>query len=200
MQLTVNGGEALDVSEAVFDRPFVEDLVHQVVVAYMAAGRSGTKAQKTRAEVVGGKAKPWKQKGTGRARAGTTRGPIWRGGGRAFAARPRNYEQKVNRKMFRAAMQSIFSELRRQERLDVVQSLDLDATKTKELISKINLNANERVLIVVSEVTDNLYLSARNLPNVYVVEAYAADPVSLVGADRVIITADAVNKVQEWLA
>jgi large subunit ribosomal protein L4 len=149
---------------------------------------------------VGGKAKPWKQKGTGRARAGTTRGPIWRGGGRAFAAKPRNYEQKVNRKMFRAAMQSILSELNRQDRLNVVQSLDLDAIKTKDLISKIDLNKNERVLIVVSEVSDNLFLSARNLPNVYVVEAYATDPVSLVGADRVIMTADAVNKIQEWLA
>lgn len=200
MQLTVNGGEALEVSEKVFDRPFVEDLVHQVVVAYMAAGRAGTKAQKTRAEVAGGKSKPWKQKGTGRARAGTTRGPIWRGGGRAFAAKPRNYDQKVNRKMFRGAMQAIFSELRRQDRLDLIPSLEISAPKTKELIGKLNFNTNERVLIVVAEVNENLYLAARNLPNVYIVEAYAVDPVSLVGADRVVMTVDAVNKVQEWLA
>jgi len=200
MQLTVNGGEAIEVSDAVFDRPYVEDLVHQVVVAYMAGARSGTKAQKTRAEVIGGKAKPWKQKGTGRARAGTTRGPIWRGGGRAFAAKPRNFEQKVNRKMFRGAMQTILSELRRQDRINVIQSLEIAEPKTKALLNAVDFNAKERTLIIVSEVNDNLFLAARNLPHVHVVEAYAVDPVSLVGAERVVVTADAVNKLQEWLA
>jgi large subunit ribosomal protein L4 len=200
MQLTVNGGEAIEVSDAVFDRPYVEDLVHQVVVAYMAGARSGTKAQKTRAEVIGGKAKPWKQKGTGRARAGTTRGPIWRGGGRAFAAKPRNFEQKVNRKMFRGAMQTILSELRRQDRINVIQSLEIAEPKTKVLLNAVDFNAKERTLIIVSEVNDNLFLAARNLPHVHVVEAYAVDPVSLVGAERVVMTADAVNKLQEWLA
>lgn len=200
MQLTVHGGEAIEVSDAVFDRPYVEDLVHQVVVAYMAGARSGTKAQKTRAEVIGGKAKPWKQKGTGRARAGTTRGPIWRGGGRAFAAKPRNFEQKVNRKMFRGAMQTILSELRRQDRINVIQSLEIAEPKTKVLLNAVDFNAKERTLIIVSEVNDNLFLAARNLPHVHVVEAYAVDPVSLVGAERVVMTADAVNKLQEWLA
>ena len=199
MELTVNGGGSLEVSDKVFDRPFVEDLVHQVVVAYMAAGRSGTKAQKTRAEVAGGKAKPWKQKGTGRARAGTTRGPIWRGGGRAFAAKPRNHAQKVNRKMLRGAMQAILSELRRLERLEVVDGFALENPKTKDLAAKIG-NNHERTLIIVGEVDQNLYLASRNLPNVHVVEAYAVDPVTLVGAERVLMTVDAVKKVQEWLA
>lgn len=200
MELAINGGGNLEVSDQVFDRPFVEDLVHQVVVAYMAGGRSGTKAQKTRSEVSGGGAKPWKQKGTGRARAGTSRSPIWRGGGRAFAAKPRGHEQKVNRKMFRGAMQAILSELYRQERLSVHEKFDLESPKTKLLTEQLGGFGQERILIVVGEVNENLYLASRNIPHVHVVEAYAVDPVSLVGADRVIMTVDAVNKVQEWLA
>ena len=200
MELNINGGAKLAVSEAVFDRAFSEDLVHQVVVAYRNAGRAGTKAQKTRSEVNGTTKKSKKQKGGG-ARHGALTAPIFVGGGVTFAAKPRSFAQKVNRKMYRAAISSILSELNRQGRITVVESFDIDAPKTKGLVAKLaELKAGKRPLIVTEEATDNLYLSARNLPYVQVRDVQGLDPVALVGADSVLITADAVKKVEEWLA
>jgi large subunit ribosomal protein L4 len=200
MELNINNGAKLAVSEAVFDRAFSEDLVHQVVVAYRNAGRAGTKAQKTRAEVNGTTKKSKKQKGGG-ARHGALTAPIFVGGGVAFAAKPRNFAQKVNRKMYRAAIASILSELNRQGRLTVVESFDVDAPKTKGLVAKLEgLNVGKRPLIVTEEATDNLYLAARNLPYVQVRDVQGLDPVALVGADTVVVTADAVKKIEEWLA
>ena len=199
MKLAVNGGKKIDVSEATFGRDFSEALVHQVVTAYLAGARSGTKGQKSRSTASGGGRKPWKQKGTGRARAGTIRSPIWRGGGRTFAATPRDHSQKVNRKMYRGAMQAIFSELLRQDRLIVVDSLGIDEPKTTALISKLGDLGFEKGLIVTAATDDNVYLSSRNIPGVYVLDASGIDPVSLVSADKVIMTVDAVEKIQEWL-
>jgi large subunit ribosomal protein L4 len=193
----------LTVTEEVFARPFNEPLVHQIVVAYQAGGRAGTRAQKTRAEVRGGGAKPWRQKGTGRARAGSSRGPIWRGGGVTFAAKPQDHSQKVNKKMYRAAICSIFSELLRQDRLLVVEALDLPEIKTKQMIAQLTmlgLAGQRRVLLISEEIDLNLYLSARNLGNVALSDVAGLDPVSLVGADTVVITAGAVQRVGEWLA
>lgn len=203
LKVVSKGAQAEDVqvSDATFAREFNESLVHQVVVAYMAAGRAGTKAQKTKAEVRGGGIKPWRQKGTGQARAGSIRSPIWVGGGRAFAARPRDYEQKVNRKMYRAAIAAILSELNRQGRLKVVESFDIDAPKTKAMIGKLKeLEAGKRPLLVTEDASENLYLSARNLPYVEVRDVQGLDPVALVGADTVLVTTDAVKKIEEWLA
>jgi large subunit ribosomal protein L4 len=191
------------VADEIFTRPFNEPLVHQIVVAYQAGGRAGTRAQKTRAEVRGGGAKPWRQKGTGRARAGSSRGPIWRGGGVTFAAKPQDHSQKVNKKMYRAAIRSIFSELLRQDRLLVVEALDLPEIKTKQMIAQltvIGLAGQRRVLLVSEEIDLNLYLSARNLGNIALSDVAALDPVSLVGADTVVITAGALQRVGEWLA
>ena len=191
------------VADETFARPFNEALVHQVVVAYLAGGRAGTRAQKNRSDVSGGGAKPWRQKGTGRARAGSSRSPIWRGGGVTFAARPQDHSQKVNRKMYRAAMRAIFSELLRQDRLLVVDALDLPEIKTKRMIEQLaalGLAEQRRVLLVAEEVDMNLYLSARNLPNVAVSDVHGLDPVSLIGSDAVVMTADAVKSVGEWLA
>jgi large subunit ribosomal protein L4 len=199
MQLSVAGGNEIKVSEATFGRDFSEALVHQVVTAYMAGARAGTKAQKTRSEVSGGGKKPWKQKGTGRARAGTIRSPIWRGGGTTFAAVPRDHTQKVNRKMYRGAIQSILSELVRQGRLVVVESFDLSGPKTKELIEKLAGLEFSTGLIVTNEINENVFLASRNLPGVYVLDVEGLDPVSLVGSEKVIMTVDAVGKVQEWL-
>jgi large subunit ribosomal protein L4 len=199
MQLTVAGGKDIKVSEATFGREFSEALVHQVVTAYLAGGRAGTKAQKNRSSARGGGRKPWRQKGTGRARAGTIRSPIWRGGGRTFAATPRDHSQKVNRKMYRGAMQAILSELVRQERLVVIDSLDVTEPRTEALISKLSALGFETGLIVTSELDENVYLSSRNVPGVYTVDVAGIDPVSLVGADKVIMTVDAVEKIQEWL-
>jgi large subunit ribosomal protein L4 len=193
----------ITVADETFARPFNEALVHQVVVAYLAGGRAGTRAQKNRSQVSGGGAKPFRQKGTGRARAGTTRGPLWRGGGVTFAARPQDHSQKVNRKMYRAAMRAIFSELLRQDRLLVVDALELPEIKTKHMIARLDtlgLAGQRRVLLVSDEVDLNLYLSARNLPNVAVSDASGLDPVSLVGADTVVMTVDAMQRVGEWLA
>ena len=187
------------VSEAAFARIYNEDLVHQVVTAYMAAARQGTKAQKTRAEVRGGGKTPWRQKGTGRARAGTIRSPIWVGGGRAFAAKPRDFEQKVNRKMYRAAICTILSELARQNRLLVVDSLVLDQPKTKLLTEKLGSYSAAQALIVTDELDMNLYLAARNIPDVDVLDVAAVDPVSLVSFDKVIITVPALKKFEEML-
>lgn len=190
----------IEVADAIFARDFNEDLIHQVVTSYMAAARSGTKAQKTRAEVRGGGAKPWRQKGTGRARAGTIRSPIWVGGGRTFAAKPRNYAKKVNRKMYRGAMSSILSELVRQERLMVVDSFSVDAPKTKELAEKLNKLGIQDVLIVTGAVDENLYLASRNLYKVGVCDVAAVDPVSLIGYEKVLITEDAVKALEETLS
>ena len=199
MELTVAGGNAIDVSEATFGRDFSEALVHQVVTAYLAGGRSGTKAQKNRSDVRGGGRKPWRQKGTGRARSGTIRSPIWRGGGATFAARPQDHSQKVNRKMYRGALQAIFSELVRQDRLIVLDSFDLDAPKTGELLAKLSDLGFEKGLIITPEVEGNLFLATRNIPGVYALDVAGLDPVSLVAADKVVMTVDAVKKVEEWL-
>lgn len=204
MELSVvkpGNGEAgtMSVSDAAFAREYNEDLVHQVVTAYLAGARQGTRAQKTRSEVNGGGKKPWRQKGTGRARAGTSRSPIWRSGGVAFAARPQDHSQKVNRKMYRAAMQSIMSELARQGRLIVVERLDLEAPKTKLLVQQLGEYGVDNVLIVSAQVEENLYLAARNLHKVDVRDVEGIDPLSLIGHDKVMITMDAVKKVEEML-
>jgi large subunit ribosomal protein L4 len=190
----------VEVSDETFGREFNEALVHQAVVAYMAGGRAGTKAQKGRSDVSGGGAKPWKQKGTGRARAGTIRSPLWRTGGKAFAARPRDYSQKLNKKMYRAAMRSIFSELVRQDRLVVVDAFGVDAPKTKGLVEKLSSLGLTGGLIVTHEADANLYLSARNLRSVDVTEVGGLDPVSLVGSEAVLITVPALKQIEEWLA
>ncbi len=193
-------GAGISVPDEVFGVAFNETLVHQVVVAHMAAARAGTKAQKTRSEVRGGGIKPWRQKGSGRARAGTSRGPLWRKGGVTFAAKPRNYEQKVNRKMYRRAMQCIFAELIRQQRLRVLDALALATPKTKALIEVLARLGGGNTLIVAGEVSDNLYLASRNIPHVDVIDAAAVDPVSLVHFDNVVVTADALKQIQERLA
>ena len=201
MELAINGSDKkLSVSDAIFDREFSEDLIHQVVVAYRNAGRAGTKAQKTRSEVNGTTKKSKKQKGGG-ARHGALTAPIFVGGGVTFAAKPRSFEQKVNRKMYRAAMKAILSELNRQGRLMIVDKFDVDSAKTTGLIAKLKgLEVGKRPLIVTEEATEHLYLSARNLPYVEVRDVQGLDPASLVGADTVVITTDAVKKIEEWLA
>jgi large subunit ribosomal protein L4 len=199
MQLTVAGGKDIKVSEATFDRDFSEALVHQVVTAYLAGGRAGTKAQKNRSAARGGGKKPWRQKGTGRARAGTIRSPLWRGGGQTFAASPRDHSQKVNKKMYRGAMQAILSELVRQDRLVVVESFDISEPKTSALLGKLSELGFETGLIVTNELDENVYLATRNVPGVYTLDTSSIDPVSLVAADKVIMTVDAVEKIQEWL-
>jgi len=191
--------KAVDVSEAAFGRQYNEALVHQVVVAYLAAGRQGTKSSKTRSDVRGGGAKPYRQKGTGRARAGTIRSPIWRGGGVTFAAKPRDYSQKVNRKMYRGAMQSILSELIRQGRMVVTDNFAVDAPKTKQIQTLLKDLELESVLIVVEEVDDNLYLGARNLKNVEIVDVQGANPVMLIGYEKVLFTVGALKQVEEVL-
>jgi len=199
MELAVAGGNAINVSEATFGRDFSEALVHQVVTAYLAGGRAGTKAQKTRSDVRGGGRKPWRQKGTGRARAGTIRSPIWRGGGRTFAARPQDHSQKVNRKMYRGALQAILSELVRQERLIVLDTFELSAPKTSELLTKLADLGFEKGLIITPEVDGNLFLATRNIPGVYALDVAGLDPVSLVAAEKVVMTVEAVKKIEEWL-
>ena len=200
MELNITNGKTLSVSDAVFGREFSEDLVHQVVVAYRNAGRAGTKAQKTRSEVNGTTKKSKKQKGGG-ARHGALTAPIFVGGGVTFAAKPRSFAQKVNRKQYRAAMAAILSELNRQGRLKVVESFDVETVKTKGLIEKLaGFDLGKRPLIVTEDASENLFLSARNLPYVQVRDVQGLDPVALVGADSVLITADAVKKVEEWLA
>jgi large subunit ribosomal protein L4 len=190
---------SVSVSDVAFGREYNEELVHQVVTAYMAGARQGTRAQKNRAAVRGGGKKPWRQKGTGRARAGTIRSPIWRSGGVTFAAQPQDHSQKVNRKMYRAALRSIMSELARQDRLMVVESLDLEAPKTKLLVKQLGEYGVDNVLIVSTEVNENLYLAARNLHKVDVRDVEGIDPVSLIGHDKVMVTVDAVKKFEEML-
>ena len=195
----VNGAGELQVSEAAFGREFNEALVHQVLNAYRAAGRAGTKAQKTRAEVRGGGRKPWAQKGTGQARAGSNRSPIWVGGGRAFAAKPRSFEQKVNRKMYRGAIRAMLSELARTERLLVAEQLALEAPKTRLLAGQLKSWTLASVLIVVEALDEKLFLAARNLPHVEVIEAAALNPLSLMRHDKVLMTVGAVKMLEERL-
>ncbi|MCL7929928.1 50S ribosomal protein L4 [Halomonas llamarensis] len=194
------GAGTVEVADATFGKEFNEALVHQVVTAYLAGGRQGTHAQKNRSEVRGGGKKPWRQKGTGRARAGTIRSPLWRSGGVTFAARPQDYTQKVNRKMYRAAMRSILSELVRQERLVAVDEFAVEAPKTKQVAAKLKELDLEKVLIITEDVDEKLYLAARNLPHVDVVDVAAADPVSLVAFDKVLVTVSALRKFEEKLA
>ncbi|MDD5034793.1 MAG: 50S ribosomal protein L4 [Methylococcaceae bacterium] len=191
---------AVAVSDNVFGQEFNEPLVHQLVVSYMAAARSGTKGQKSRSDVSGGGAKPWKQKGSGRARAGTTRGPLWRTGGVTFAATNRSYKQKLNKKMYRAAMRSIFSELLRQERLVVTDDVFTSAPKTKELTSKLKNFGEGRMLIITDAINSDLFLAARNLSTVAVCVASSLSPVALVGSDKVIVTTQAIKHIEERLA
>ena len=193
-------GREVDVSEATFGRQFNEALVHQVVVAYMAGARQGTRAQKTRSEVSGGGKKPYRQKGTGRARAGTIRSPIWRGGGVTFANKTQDFSQKVNRKMYRGAMQSILSELIRQDRLVVTEDFSVDSPKTKQVQARLQYLALDNVLIVVEDVDDNLYLGARNLRNVEVIDVQGVNPLNLIGFDKVLFTVGALKKAEEMLA
>ena len=196
MNLNTVSGSAVELSEVAFGREFNEALVHQVVTAYLAGGRQGSKAQKSRGDVSGGGKKPFRQKGTGRARAGSIRSPIWVGGGKTFAARPQDWSQKVNRKMYRGAMQCILAELVRQGRLVLVEEIAIAAPKTKELLAKLNdLNAT-RALIITDAVDENLYLAARNIPHVNVVDATAIDPVSLIAFDKVIMSVAAAKKIE----
>ncbi|HHB12743.1 MAG TPA: 50S ribosomal protein L4 [Chromatiales bacterium] len=197
---TVDSGEAVQLAEGAFGAAFNEPLVHQAVTAYLAGGRAGTKAQKSRSDVRGGGAKPWRQKGTGRARAGSIRSPLWRGGGVTFAARPRNHRQKLNKKMYRAAMRSILSELVRTERLVVMQGFAIEAPKTRELVARLQELDLSSVLIVVPEVNRELGLAARNLVGVDVVEPHELNPVNLLSRDKVLMTVEALRKVEEWLA
>ncbi len=199
LNLATSGG-SVEVSEAAFGREFNEALVHQVVVAHMAGTRQGTRAQKTRAEVSGGGRKPWRQKGTGRARAGSIRSPLWRGGGKVFAARPQDHSQKVNRKMYRGALQCILSELIRQDRLVVCESFSVDGPKTRALLGQLRDLDLRNVLIVAEEVDENLYLASRNLKDVDVRDVNGVDPVSLISHDKVLVTVGALKKLEEALA
>jgi len=199
MDINVQGGSTVTVSDVTFARDYNESLVHQLVTAYLAGARQGSKAQKSRSDVAGGGIKPWRQKGTGRARSGTSRSPIWRSGGVTFAATPRNYEQKLNKKMYRAAMQAIWSELVRQDRLVVVDAFNVEDHKTKAFAAKLAGLDLSNVLIVDEEISKNLYLASRNLPHVAVSETTAVDPVSLVSFDKVLVTVAALKKVEEML-
>jgi large subunit ribosomal protein L4 len=195
-----DNGSSVDVADSAFGAEFNEPLVHQVVTAFLAGGRSGTKAQKSRAEVRGGGAKPWAQKGTGRARAGTIRSPIWVGGGKTFAAKPRDHSQKVNRKMYRGALKSVLSELVRQERLVVTESLAMDAPKTRELAGKLKQLGLKNVLIVNEAFDEKVFLSARNLPDVGICDVSSIDPVVLMRFEKVLITLPALKLIEERLS
>jgi large subunit ribosomal protein L4 len=195
-----DSAQALEVSELIFGQNFNETLVHQLVTKYLAAARAGTKAQKNRSAVSGGGAKPFRQKGTGRARAGTTRGPIWRHGGVAFAAQPRSFEQKLNKKMYKVGIRSIFSELLRQDRIAVCNDIYPANPKTKEFLALIKGIDAGKILIVTEELNENLLLAARNLPYVAVLTPSSVDPVSLVSADKVIATTTALKQIEERLA
>ena len=190
----------MSVADNVFAAKFNEPLIHQVLVSYMAGSRSGTKAQKSRSEARGGGKKPWRQKGTGRARAGTIRSPIWRGGGVTFAAKPRDFSKKINKKMFRGAMRSIFSELVRQERFVCVDEFDVSESKTKLVKEKLDKLGLKEVLIITEGLSENLYLGVRNIPKVDVMDSNEIDPYSLIGFEKVLIIQAAVEKVEEWLS
>jgi large subunit ribosomal protein L4 len=201
MKIKMQGnGSSVDVADSAFGAEFNEPLVHQVVTAFLAGGRAGTQAQKTRAQVRGGGIKPWQQKGTGRARAGTIRSPIWVGGGRTFAAKPRDYSQKVNRKMYRGALRSVLSELVRQDRLVVTESLAMDAPKTRELAAKLKELGLDNVLIVNEAFDEKVFLSARNLPDVGICDASSIDPVVLMRFEKVLITLPALKLIEERLS
>ena len=200
MKLDVTGGQAVEVADRAFAAPYNETLVHQAVTAFFAGARAGTRAQKSRSGVRGGGRKPWRQKGTGRARAGTIRSPLWRGGGVTFAARPRNYDQKLNRKMYRAALRSILSELVRRDRLTVTASFSLDAPKTRELVAKLKEFELDDVLIVTEDEDENLALASRNLGRVGTVPAGRIDPVSLIAFSRVLVTEPALRSIEARLA
>jgi len=204
LQLTTAAGktskQTISVSDVNFANEFNEDLVHQVITAYLSGARSGTRGSKNRSDVSGGGAKPWRQKGTGRARAGTSRSPLWRSGGMTFALRNQDYSQKVNRKMYRNALRNILSELVRQERLIVIDEINVDAPKTKQLVDKLKALGLSNALIVVSEISDNLYLASRNLCNIDVCEAKRINPVALVNCDKVLMTVDAVQQIEGMLA
>jgi large subunit ribosomal protein L4 len=200
MKLKMQGSGSVDVQDSAFGADFNEALVHQVVTAYLAGGRAGTKAQKNRSAVRGGGTKPWRQKGTGRARAGTIRSPIWVGGGRAFAAQPRKYDQKVNKKMYRAALRSVFSELVRQDRLVVVKELEIEAPKTRLLAGKLKELELDNVLILNEAFDEKLFLAARNLPNVGICDAESIDPVVLIRFEKVLITLPALKLIEERLS
>jgi large subunit ribosomal protein L4 len=200
MKLKMQGSGSVDVTDTAFGAEFNEALIHQVVTAYLAGGRAGTKAQKNRAAVRGGGAKPWAQKGTGRARAGTIRSPIWVGGGRTFAAKPRDFSQKVNKKMYRAAMRSMLSELVRQDRLVVVEELALEAPKTKLLATKLKELDLDNVLVLNEAFDEKLFLAARNLPNVGICDASSIDPVVLIRFDKVLVTLPALKLIEERLS
>ena len=200
MKLKMEGSGSVEVAEAAFGARFNEPLVHQVVTAYLAGARAGTKAQKSRSAVSGGGSKPWRQKGTGRARAGTIRSPIWVGGGRTFAAKPRDFSQKVNKKMYRAALRSVFSELVRQDRLIVVESLALEAPKTRLLAGKLREMELSNVLLLSEAFDETLFLAARNLPNVGVCDATSIDPVVLIRFEKVLITLPALKLIEERLS
>ena len=200
MKLKMQGSGSVDVAEAAFGADFNEPLVHQVVTAYLAGARAGTKAQKNRSAVRGGGAKPWRQKGTGRARAGTIRSPIWVGGGRTFAAQPRSYDQKVNKKMYRAALRSVLSELVRQDRLVVIESLELEAPKTKLLAAKLKDLGLDNVLVLNEAFDENVFLAARNLPNVGICDDGSIDQVVLIRFEKVLITLQALKLIEERLS
>ncbi|MDX1609293.1 MAG: 50S ribosomal protein L4 [Halofilum sp. (in: g-proteobacteria)] len=195
-----DGRKKVELADAAFARPFNESLVHQAVEAWLAGARRGTRAQKSRSEVRGGGAKPWRQKGTGRARAGTATSPLWRHGGVTFAARPQDHSKGLNRKMYRGALRSILSELARSERLLVVGELTLDEPKTKALVERLEKLGGSDALIVVAEEERNLALAARNVPHLDVVTAAEVNPVNLMRHERVIVTVDAVRRIEEWLA
>lgn len=201
MELKIAGSAngAVTVSDATFGKDFNEALVHQVVTAYLAGARQGTRAQKTRSEVSGGGKKPWRQKGSGRARAGSTRSPIWRTGGVTFAARPQDHSQKVNKKMYRAAMRSILSEIVRQDRLVVVESFTAETPKTKQFTEQLKTLGVSDALIVADAVEQNLYLASRNIPSVDVRDVVALDPVSLIAHEKVVVTVPALKKIEEML-
>ena len=189
----------ISISKDVFSKEFNESLIHQAVVSFMAASRQGSSKQKTRSEVRGGGKKPYRQKGTGRARAGTIRSPLWRGGGVTFASRPRNFNKKINKKMYRAAIKSIFSELVRQNRLVAIEKPVLEKPKTKEIASFLNQFSLSKVLIITDELDINLYLSARNMPNVDVITVREINPVSLLKPQKVAVTSEALKQIEEWI-
>ncbi|HLF67396.1 MAG TPA: 50S ribosomal protein L4 [Gammaproteobacteria bacterium] len=202
MNLTVkaqSGAQQVEVADAIFGTAYNESLIHQIVTSFLAGGRSGTKAQKNRSDVSGGGIKPWRQKGTGRARSGSSRSPLWRTGGVTFAARPRNFTQKVNRKMYRAAMCSILSELVRQERLVIVDNITIDAPKTKKMLDWLAQHEFYDGLIIMSEFDDNVFLGTRNIPHVQITLSHYIDPVCLVAYDRILVTQAALKEIEESL-
>ena len=199
LNLKTNKSTSQEVSENIFGRDYNESLVHQITTAYMAAGRSGTKAQKNRSAASGGGKKPWKQKGTGRARAGTSRGPIWRSGGVTFAAKPRDYSQKVNKKMYKGAISVILSELLRKDRLKIVSDLEIKEPKTKNITSLMKLLDLKDALLMTDELDENLYLSSRNLYHIGVCDTQSIDPVSLIGYENVVLTKAALKNVEAML-